>query len=242
MEIIEYKGVKDILVRFCDDEYATHNGYTVHTNYYSFTIGHVNSQYDKTVYGVGYWGVGRYNLSDEDGKMLPQYNTWKSMLQRCYSESFHKNNPSYIGCSVIKEWHNYQTFAKWYDENHYIVDGFITHLDKDILIKGNRVYGPDTCIFTPDFINVIFVKTRAKLSNLPVGVSLNRTKTKYSVKCGIGSKNPKYLGQFSTPEKAFNAYKEFKEKYIKQVADKFKDRIPKILYDAMYKYIVETTD
>ena len=43
-------------------------------------------------------------------------------------------------------------------------------------------------------------------------------------------------------EKAFNCYKEFKEKYIKQIADEYKDLIPKELYEALYKYEVEIND
>ena len=43
-------------------------------------------------------------------------------------------------------------------------------------------------------------------------------------------------------EEAFKSYKTFKEKYIKQVADEYKDKIPKKLYDAMYRYEVEITD
>ena len=44
------------------------------------------------------------------------------------------------------------------------------------------------------------------------------------------------------PEEAFRAYKQFKEDYIKQVADEYKDKIPQKLYDAMYNYKVDITD
>ena len=52
----------------------------------------------------------------------------------------------------------------------------------------------------------------------------------------------KGLGYYDTPEDAFNAYKQFKEKYIKQVAYKYKDKIPDKLYKAMYEYKVEIED
>jgi hypothetical protein len=47
---------------------------------------------------------------------------------------------------------------------------------------------------------------------------------------------------FETIEEAFIAYKDFKEKLIKQTADKYKDKIPDNLYLAMKNYKVEITD
>ena len=54
----------------------------------------------------------------------------------------------------------------------------------------------------------------------------------------------KYLGRLplDKPFQAFTIYKNFKENYIKQVADEYKDLIPKELYDAMYKWEVEIND
>lgn len=51
-----------------------------------------------------------------------------------------------------------------------------------------------------------------------------------------------YLGNFDTIEKAFQAYKVAKEAYIKEVADKWKDKIEPRVYEAMYNYKVEITD
>jgi hypothetical protein len=50
------------------------------------------------------------------------------------------------------------------------------------------------------------------------------------------------LGHFKSINEAFNAYKTAKEKYIKHIADEYKDKIPKKLYDAMYNWEVEITD
>ena len=54
----------------------------------------------------------------------------------------------------------------------------------------------------------------------------------------------KFLGYFpiNKPFQAFTCYKAFKEKYIKQVADEYKDIIPQKLYEALYKYEVEIND
>jgi hypothetical protein len=98
-----------------------------------------------SVYGVGFIGDGEYKTR-ENGKTTKVYTTWTSMLRRCYDEKFQVRKPTYIGCSVAPEWHNYQAFAQWFEEN-YPNDGKKYDLDKDRLVKGNKVYGPGTCRF-----------------------------------------------------------------------------------------------
>ena len=51
-----------------------------------------------------------------------------------------------------------------------------------------------------------------------------------------------YLGTYDTPEEAFSIYKLAKENHIKEVANLYKNLIPKKLYDAMYEYEVEWED
>ena len=48
------------------------------------------------------------------------------------------------------------------------------------------------------------------------------------------NKNIKTVGRFYNSEDAFICYKEAKEKYIKEVADEYKDKIPQKLYEALY--------
>ena len=115
------------------------------------------------------------------------------------------------------------------------------NLDKDILIKGNKVYGPDTCIFVPQDINKLFTKRNNNRGNYPIGVSYNKQQKKYKSYCNTNSKQ-NFLGYYDTPEEAFTIYKQFKENYIKQVADEYKNHIPEKLYNAMYEYEVEIDD
>ena len=55
-----------------------------------------------------------------------------------------------------------------------------------------------------------------------------------------------YLGSYSTKEEAFQVYKNYKEKVIKEVIDSYEGRIPEPFYSklktAMYNYEVEITD
>lgn len=195
------------------------------------------------VYGVGYTGKGKYKIYDNNGKKTKHRIYWGNILQRCYDVKRLEKFPTYKDCEVCKEWHNFQNFCEWFDNNYYEIDGEKMCLDKDILCKGNKIYGPETCVFVPNKINMIFVKRQNGRGDLPIGVSKNGDK--YEARANYysdGKTRRKYLGVYSTPEEAFNAYKRFKESYIKQVADEYKDKIPQKLYDALYTYEVEITD
>ena len=224
-EIIEYNNANDMLVRFED-------GRTVKARYRHFKDGLVVGRYLNK-------NVKRFKEYGGSGNKIAY--TWNGMLKRCYDEKEIKKHPTYRDCEVCEEWHNFQNFAKWYNENYYEIDGEIMCLDKDILFKNNKVYSPKTCIFVPERINSLFVKCNSKRGNYPIGVSWHKQKQKYVARLWTKEKRV-WLGLFDTPEDAFCTYKEAKEKYIKQVADEYKDRIPKKLYDAMYRYKVEITD
>ncbi|STO12725.1 AP2 domain [[Flavobacterium] thermophilum] len=234
MEVVEYNSATDIWVKF-------EKGNHVHTNWKAFCKGDVKSVYDKTVYGIGYIGEGVYKPY-ENGKPSPQYSTWTGMLERCYSDKLYKRYPTYMGCSVAEEWHNFQNFSKWYDENYYEVDDEKMELDKDILLKGNKTYSPDYCVFVPKRINLLFVKKDELRGDLPIGVCFYKRDKKYQANCKDEKGNNVYLGRYNTPEEAFEAYKKFKENIIKKVAEEYKDRIPKRLYEALINYEVEITD
>ena len=237
MKIVEYKNADDIIVEF-QDEYKTKIG----TTYKWFKNGSVKNPYDKTVHGIGYLGKGKYKRKDY--KKI--YDTWGDMLRRCYDPYFINKNLAYKDCFVCEEWHNFQNFAEWWEENVYNCNNERMHLDKDILVKGNKIYSPQTCLIVPQIINQLFVKPRIK-NNLPIGVGLfNNKKTgqNYLVsRCTVNG-HPKTLGYSSLdkPFQAFTIYKRFKESYIKQIADEYKNLIPQKLYDALYKYEVEIND
>ena len=55
-------------------------------------------------------------------------------------------------------------------------------------------------------------------------------------------KKNKFLGRYKTPEEAFQVYKQFKERYIKEVAEEYKNVIPQKLYEAMINYKIGIDD
>ena len=241
MKIVECKSATNIVVEF-QDKYKE----KVQTTYQNFKKGKVRNPYDKIAYGVGYIGTGKYKAS-ENRKATKAYSTWDNMLKRCYDPYYINKRPTYIDCYVCEEWHNFQNFAEWFYENVYNCNNERMCLDKDILAKGNKIYSPETCCLVPERINTLFTKCDNARGEYPVGVHHNKASGKLLARCCIykGEKNKRvYLGSFSPnkPFQAFYTYKVFKENYIKQVADEYKELIPQKLYEAMYAYEIEIND
>ena len=235
--IVEYVDSQNITVQFK----AT--GELVKTWYHAFVRGEVKSHFTPSVFAVGIKGL--EPIVDENGEKLDSYKCWQSMLSRCYSAKYQAKHPSYIGCYVCDEWLYYPNFKKWYEENYYEIENKTSQLDKDILVKGNKVYSPETCVFVPNFINKLFIKRQNDRGELPIGVCFNKRDKKYQANLRVfknGKSVRKHLGLFDTPEEAFNAYKQAKEDYIKEVADNYKDKIPAKLYESMYAYEVSIND
>lgn len=185
------------------------------------------------IYNIGYLGIGKYT----GGSKNKIYRTWYNMFQRCYCEKYLKKNKTYIGCSVDERWHNFQVFAEWYEQNY--IYGFV--LDKDILVKGNKIYGPDTCCFVPSQINKLFVNRKTMRTNLPIGVHYNKINNNYNVKLTLFSKTI-YGGTYNTIEEAFNKYCEIKKQNIFDVVNVYKDKLPKNIFEAIINYKIEITD
>lgn len=228
LEIIAYEGCHNISV-LLDDSIRIDS-----VNYQAIKKGQVANPMHKAFSHVGFRGVGIHKLSIKDvhtkcGK------TWARMLERCYNDKVQKKYPSYIGCSVTEEWYNFQVFAEWFYENYNEETMQGWHLDKDILFKGNKIYSPETCCFVHRDLNTLFTKSNKIRGKYPIGVSKRWNKYRALLK-------NKILGIFNTPEEAFYAYKEAKECYIKEVADKYKGQITEKVYQAMYNYQVEITD
>lgn len=234
MRIVGYRGARDIDVYFPKYDYTT-----LGCAYKEFQKGSIRCPYEPRVYGVGYLGIGKYKTK-ENKKHTKCYDIWNKMLRRCYVVD--DKNFTYKDCTVCEEWHNFQNFAKWYEENYYEVDNEVMDLDKDIICKGNKVYCPQYCVFVPHRINSLFIKRQNDRGEYPIGVTYGKKEKKFKAQCNDINGKRIYLGCFNNPIDAFNEYKRFKEKIIKQVAEEYKDIIPHELYKAMYKYEVHIND
>jgi hypothetical protein len=225
VEIIEYFSRLNCTIQF-------NNGVVVTNRVYQSIIkGNIKNTYHKSVHGVGYLGIGKYN-----NKTHPKiYQTWRGMLGRGHYEKLQERRPTYKGCSVAEDWHNFQVFAEWFENNY--KESYV--LDKDILQKGNKIYSPETCCFVPQEINNLLIKYDSKRGKYPIGIHKvgNRFKVQLSIN-GIQA----HLGYFKTIEEAFEAYKTAKEIYIEEMADKWRGQITEPTYQALINYTVEITD
>lgn len=181
------------------------------------------------IYGVGVVGEGLYSAgAGKKNKHTIQYSTWLSMLKRCYNPKEHKKNPCYIGCTVHEDWLNLQVFGKWFDK-HYI-QGY--QLDKDLIVKGNKVYSPKTCCFIPQEVNLALIKPLRK-RELPLGVYKNSNKFVCHIK---RNKISTYIGIFSTIAEAADCYKQEKKKQLADLAMKYKELLSENSYNALLNY------
>ena len=239
MIVKEYRGARDIDVYFPEYDWTFEHAY-----YSNFKNGAIKCPYEPRYYSKGYLGEGKYKMS-ENGEFKKEYKIWHGMLQRCYCPKYQEKYPTYKDCKVEEHLLNFQHMGEWLEENYYEVPGERMHLDKDILCKGNKVYSRDTCIFVPERINVLFTKCDKTRGDCPIGMCLSSSGN-YQVECHDGYGKSVYLGVYSTKEEAFEVYKNYKEKVIKEVIDSYEGIIPEPHYsrlrEEMYNYEVEIDD
>lgn len=165
----------------------------------------------KLLYGVGVndaW----YNVTCTfNGKVekCPYYERWQSMLSRCYSLHYLSRKPTYKGCSVIDEWKVFSNFRKWMEKQ----DWFGKHLDKDLLVVGNKVYSPSTCVFISLSLNNLLLDSKNSRGKYPQGVYWNKGNSKYMARC-YNKGRQEFLGYFSCVKQAEIAYCKKKSEVI----------------------------
>lgn len=225
MKIIRYVNAANVIVEFQDD-----HKFTKMTTYQNFERGTIINPWHPTVYNNGFLGEGKY-MAKVNNASTKKYSIWSSILSRCYNEKERHKYSAYIDCIVCDEWLNFQTFAKWFDDNYYDVDdGKRMHIDKDILIKGNKVYSPDTCIFVPQRFNMLFIKQNREVdTDLPNGIR----------RCVGGYRaeyNTKSLGVFKNLEDAINRYLTEKRIHIKQLVEEYGVKLPTNVQNALLNW------
>lgn len=233
--VLEYENAINLKVKFIDTGYVT----SVQAGH--LRRGNVKDRSLPSVYGVGIIGNG---ITKVCGVETKDHQLWNNMLRRCYDEKYSNKYPTYKDCTASDNFKYLPYFEDWCSkQTGFGKEGW--QLDKDILIKGNKIYSEDTCCFVPAEINRLFIKCDrsrgAARGDLPIGVNYHKASRKFVAQVNR-FKKVIYLGCFNTPDEAFNAYKQAKEDYIKEVAEKWKDQIDPRVYEALMKYRVEITD
>ena len=232
-KIVKYNDSKNVEIQFINTSYEA----VVQLG--SIRNGEVKDPRSPSVCGVGILGT-KYP-SKVNGVKTKEYTLWKSMLQRCYSDTYKKKQPTYWGCEVSDKFKSYEYFYEWCHEQIGF-DNKDWHLDKDLLIKGNKVYSESTCVFIPHEINQILVKRDKKRGEHLIGVYWSKTANAFVSRVNKNKGKQEYLGLFNTELEAFKAYKTAKETFIKEQAEKWKSKIDERAYDALMKYTVNIDD
>ena len=232
-KIVKYNNARDVQIQFLK------TGYEAVVELGNIRNGKVKDPYLPSVFGVGISGA-KYPVS-EDGRNTKEYELWSNMLQRCYSDTYKKQQPTYEGCEVSNNFKSYEYFYEWCHKQI----GFGNkdwHLDKDLLIKGNKIYSESTCVFIPREINQTLVKRAASRGEYLIGVCWNKKANAFKATVNKNKGEQEYLGLFNTELEAFNAYKEAKEAFVKEQANQWKSQIDIRAYEALMNYTVEITD
>ena len=214
-------------------------GYEATVHLVQVKSGEVKDKYLPSVYGVGIIGT-KYPTKINDVQ-TKEYVLWKEMLRRCYSDSLKKRYPTYKDCEVSDKFKSYEYFYEWcHKQIGFGVEGF--ELDKDLLVKGNKVYSESTCVFIPQEINTLLIKCTASRGEHLIGVCWHNTSKSFVARVNKNKGKQEHLGYFTTEIEAFNAYKQAKESFVKEQANKWKGQIDERAYLALINYEVSIDD
>lgn len=183
--IVEYNNANNIIIEFQDKNKAR-----IPSRY--DRCKNTSNPYHTTVYNIGCKGLmsdGSKPITSINGKITKEYKVWSSMIQRCYDENFHENNPTYKDCTICERW---LVFANFLEDVKYIEgyelwknnDGYA--LDKDLKGNGSKIYSLETCCF-------ISIGNNAKERNDRCGSPSNGNNVKiYGINIKTGEKTKNY--------------------------------------------------
>ena len=232
-KIVKYNDSYNVEIQFVN------TGYEMVARLGHIKSGGVKDPYSPSVYGVGITGT-KYP-SRVNGVLTKEYDLWTGMLRRCYSDALKKKYPTYIDCEVSDKFKSYEYFYEWCHKQI----GFNSkdwQLDKDLLVKGSKVYSENTCVFIPQEINLMLIKCDASRGEHLIGVCWHKKDNAFVAKVSKTKGKREYLGFFKTEIEAFNSYKQAKESFVKEQANKWKSHIDERAYEALINYEVEITD
>lgn len=181
----------------------------------------------KLVYGVGVndadYNVQKFETTGYvNGKqkrkliwVCPFYRAWNNMLRRCYYIKTQGKQPTYIGCTVTREWLKFSNFRAWMDKQDW--EG--KQLDKDLLVEGNKIYSAETCAFVTKMVNTFAIDGAAARGEWLIGVNWDRGTSKFRSRCcNPFTKKSEHLGLFTCELEAHKAWLKRKLELAEELA------------------------
>ena len=236
-KIVKYNNSRNVEIQFLN------TGFEMVVQLTNIKSGSVKDPYSPSVYGVGILGT-KYPIS-EGGRDTKECALWKNMLKRCYNDDCKKKQPTYEDCEASENFKYYEYFYEWcHSQIGFGNDGNGNpfQLDKDLLVKGNKVYSENTCVFIPREINSLLIKREASRGEYLIGVCWCSKDKAFIAQVRKNKGKREWLGYFKTEIEAFNAYKTAKESFVKEQAEKWKGKIDNRAYKALMNYEVNIND
>lgn len=193
----------------------------------------------KLICGVALNDSGK-STKHQDGSQPVEYYKWRGIIHRVYDKD-ETIRPTYISCTLHNSWLKFSAFSEWYEAQPYHdMKGY--DLDKDLLVPGNKEYGPNTCLIIPQSLNAILTSRYTNISGNAsvyrcVQYAPGRSKP-WKVTTHNGASATKVLGYFATEDEAGECAAAYRRKSILGVAagmlatGEIDDRI----YQAAVKY------
>ena len=232
-KVLKYNDARNVEVQFVS------TGFEMVAQLGHIRSGKVKDPYSPSVCGVGV--IGAKHPVTINNVLTKEYVLWVHMLQRCYSDSSKKKRPTYEGCEVSDNFKSYEYFYEWcQNQIGFGIQSF--ELDKDLLVKGNKVYSEDSCVFIPQEVNTLLTKRTALRGGHLIGVCWHKRGKAFVARVNKGEGKRENLGYFKTEIEAFNSYKTAKESFIKEQAEKWKGKIDIRAYNALMNYEVGIDD
>lgn len=158
-----------------------------------------------------------------------EYKLWHAMLGRCYYYDNYKNK-----AIVCDDWLHFPNFARWVREYPFKFESD-WHLDKDIIIKGNKIYAPEFCSFVPRRINNAFAERKNESKELPLGVSKSGN-SKYKCRYyNLAGERVQVCG-FDDPNQAYKCFVKNKERVMRELAEFYRDNLDPRVYNSLITF------
>ena len=176
------------------------------------------------------WLNATYHVVNGKQKMLPEYNQWFDMYQRCLSERSKCVRKTYRGCTIQESWKSYDEWLGWAKEQQGFLkrdsNGNLFQIDKDLIGNGMR-YDERSCCFLPKDVNIFLVNKFngfQKLSNGSYRVVVSK----------FGSRES--LGCYKDYHKALEVYLRSKKDQALLLAETWKLEISNEAYEKLVQY------
>lgn len=148
----------------------------------------------------------------------PFYKKWADMLHRALSKREKMRYKSYEGASVCDDWLKLSNFRAWMETQEW--EG--KQLDKDLLVPGNKLYSPETCVFIGPKLNKFLISGESHRGECLVGV--HQKDGKYASQCcNPFTGKQEHLGTFSNEIDAHMAWRAKKHEHAIAFAEEEED-------------------